>query len=154
MILVINRTKLRKDNKNFLPYFLKIIGVSGRICTEKLENSVECNLSSNESISSKNLVKCPFLKLLSKPHINVLFNKENHVCFEQSLSLRKKYPCSEFFLSVFYRRWTKCEEMRSIAPYSARRREHTDQKNSEYEHFPRSVLKSNWWLYSILLQSI
>ena len=48
-------------------------------------------------------------------------------------TLRKKYPCSEFFLSVFSHIWTE-----SISPYSVRMRENNDQKNSEYGHFSRS----------------
>ena len=80
MILVTHRTKFMKDNKNFLPYFLKIIGLTGRTCIEKFENSVECNLSSNESISSKNLVKC-FLQDNPNHPITQTFVKAPHKCF-------------------------------------------------------------------------
>ena len=93
MILVTYRIKFMEDSKNFFPYILKIIGLTGRICTERFENSIECNLSSNESISSNNLVKC-FLQVnpnhailqtfVKAPH-NFFFNKESHECFEQSL---------------------------------------------------------------------
>ena len=52
-----------------------------------------------------------------------------------SLTLRKKYPYSELFWSVFCRIWTEYGEI----PYSVRMRENTDQNNSEYKHFSRSV---------------
>ena len=48
------------------------------------------------------------------------------------LTLCEKCPYSEFFWSVFSR-------IRTISPYSVRMWENTDQKNSEYEHFSRSV---------------
>ena len=48
-------------------------------------------------------------------------------------------PYSEFFWPAFSRIWTEYEEIRSISPYSVQMRENTDQKNSEYGHFSRSV---------------
>ena len=35
--------------------------------------------------------------------------------------------------------WTECEQIWSISPYSVRKRGNTDQKNSKYGHFLRSV---------------
>ena len=55
------------------------------------------------------------------------------------LALRKKFPYSEFFWSVFSCIWTTYREIQSISPYSVRMRENTEQKNSEYRHFSRSV---------------
>ena len=53
-------------------------------------------------------------------------------------SLRKKYPYSELFWSVFSRIWTEYEEIQSISPYSAGMRENTDQNNFDYGHFSHS----------------
>ena len=47
--------------------------------------------------------------------------------------MREKFPYLEFFLSAFFSIWL------SISPSSTRMRENTDQKNSEYGHFLRSV---------------
>ena len=63
------------------------------------------------------------------------------------ITLREKCPHSGFFWSVFSCLRTEYGEMRSISPYSVRIRENTDQKNSEYGHFPRSVS------FSIIFQS-
>ena len=59
------------------------------------------------------------------------------------VTLRKKYLYSEFFWPIFSRIRTKYGEIRSISPYSVQMRENTDQKNSEYGHFPRIVKKAN-----------
>ena len=55
------------------------------------------------------------------------------------ITLREKCPYSGFFWSVFSCLRTEYGEMRSFSPYSVRIRENTDQKNSEYGHFSRSV---------------
>ena len=62
-----------------------------------------------------------------------------HLNAPKEFSLREKCPYSEFFWSTFSRLQTEYGEMRSISPYSVRMRENMDQKNSEYEHFSRSV---------------
>ena len=58
------------------------------------------------------------------------------------LALRKKCPYLELFCLVFSRIRTEYGEIRSISPYSIRMREKTDQSNSEYAHFLRSVGES------------
>ena len=63
------------------------------------------------------------------------------------ITLLEKCPYSGFFWSVFSCLRTEYGEMRSISPYSVRIRENTDQKNSEYGHFSRSVS------FSIIFQS-
>ena len=55
------------------------------------------------------------------------------------LTLCEKCPYSEFFWYVFSSIWTKYREILCIFPYSVLMRENTDQKNSEYGHFSRSV---------------
>ena len=55
------------------------------------------------------------------------------------LTLRKKYPYSEFFWSVFSRIRTEYEEILRISLYSIRMQENTGHKNSEYGNFSRSV---------------
>ena len=49
-------------------------------------------------------------------------------------TLRKKYPYSELFWSVFSRIRTEYGEIR-IYQYLVRMRENADQNNSEYGHF-------------------
>ena len=49
--------------------------------------------------------------------------------------LREKCPRSELFWSVFSRIRAECGEIRSISPYSVRKRENADQNNSEGGHF-------------------
>ena len=56
----------------------------------------------------------------------------------QRNTLRKKYPYTELFWSVFFRIWTEYGKVRIILPYSVRMRENTEQNNSEYGHFSRS----------------
>ena len=46
---------------------------------------------------------------------------------------------SRLFWSVFSRIRTEYREILRISPYSVRMRENTDQNNSEYGHFLRSV---------------
>ena len=53
--------------------------------------------------------------------------------------LREKCPYSEIFWSVFSRIQTEYGEIWSTSPYSVRMWENTDQENSEYGHFSRSV---------------
>ena len=55
------------------------------------------------------------------------------------MALHEKCPYSEFFWSVFSAIWTEYQEILPIYPYSVRMRENTDQKNSKYGHFLRSV---------------
>ena len=57
----------------------------------------------------------------------------------KQLLLRKECPHSELFWSAISRIRTEYGEIQSISPYSVRIRENTDQNNSEYEHFLRSV---------------
>ena len=63
-----------------------------------------------------------------------------------TVSLRKKYPYLEFFWSIFSRIWTEYGEMQSISPYSERMQENTDQKNSVYGYFSRSVIIKGFYL--------
>ena len=55
-----------------------------------------------------------------------------------SMSLREKCLHSEFFWSIFSPNAGKYGP-ESLCPYSVQMRENTDQKNSEYGHFSRSV---------------
>ena len=61
-------------------------------------------------------------------------------CTYVKLTLCEKWPYSELFWSVFSRIRTEYGEILRICPYSVRMRENTDQKNSEYGHFPNSAL--------------
>ena len=53
-------------------------------------------------------------------------------------SLRKKFPYSEFFWSVFSRSQTEYGNFQNKSLYSVQLRDNTDQKSSEYRHFLRS----------------
>ena len=55
------------------------------------------------------------------------------------VSLLKECPLSELFWSVFSRIRTEYGEILRIPPYSVRIQENTDQNNSEYGHFLRSL---------------
>ena len=56
------------------------------------------------------------------------------------LPLRKGCPYSELFWSVFSRIRTEFGDILPISSYSVRIRENTDQNNSDYGHFLRSLL--------------
>ena len=56
-----------------------------------------------------------------------------------TITLRKKYPYSELFYSVYSRIRIEYGEIQSITSYSVQMRENTDQNNSEYGHFSRSI---------------
>ena len=71
--------------------------------------------------------------------VNYFDKKLYQKCLTMKLSLRKKWPYSELFWSVFSHIRTEYGEIRSISPYSVRMRENVDQNNSEYGHFSRSV---------------
>ena len=70
-----------------------------------------------------------------------IFHMETNVLqdFRICITPHKKCPYLEFFWSVFSQIRTEYGEIRSISPFSVRMRENTDQKNSEYGHFLRSI---------------
>ena len=55
-------------------------------------------------------------------------------------TLRKKWPYSELFWSLFSHVWTEYGEILRISPYSDRMLENTDQNKSDYGHFLRSII--------------
>ena len=57
------------------------------------------------------------------------------------MTMHEKCPYSELFWSVFFCVWSECEEIFRISPYSVIMWENTDQNNSEYGHFLRSVMQ-------------
>ena len=67
----------------------------------------------------------------------VIFIKKLH--YRILIVLRGKCPYSEFFWSVFSRIWTEYGNLQSKCTYSVRITGKSDQKNSEYGHFSRSV---------------
>ena len=56
-----------------------------------------------------------------------------------NITLREKYPYSEFFWFVFSSIRTEYRETRNISQYSVLMRENTDQKNSKHKHILHSV---------------
>ena len=75
-------------------------------------------------------------KLKTKAHSLVILS---HKCLNLLFTLREKCPYSEFFWSVLSLVRTEYGEILNISPYLVQIRENTDQKNSEYGHFSRSV---------------
>ena len=56
-------------------------------------------------------------------------------------ALREKCSNTEFFWSLFFRNiWTESGDLRSKSPHSVQIRENTDQKNSVFGYFSRSVI--------------
>ena len=53
--------------------------------------------------------------------------------------MREKSPYSELFWYTFSRIQTEYEEILRISPNSVRMGKNTDQNNSKYEHFLRSI---------------
>ena len=74
--------------------------------------------------------------------------KSKKIC--GNIALREKCPYSELFWSVISRIRTEFGEIRSISPYSVRMWENTDQNNSEYGYFSRSVCQK--WVKGGALQ--
>ena len=66
------------------------------------------------------------------------------------LTLRRKGPYLELFLSAFSHIRTEYGEIRSISPYSVIMRENADQHNSEYGHFLRNVRP---FVFSIFIET-
>ena len=58
----------------------------------------------------------------------------------KTTSLHKKCGYSVFFWFVFPRIRTEYGEILHASPYSVQMQDNTDQKNSQYKHFLRSVL--------------
>ena len=86
-----------------------------------------------------------WISILSATGIFLYHNKasKNQGYFDicRGDKVREKCPYSEFFWSVFSRIRTEYGEISCISPCSARMRENTDNKNSEYGHFSRSDRK-------------
>ena len=73
--------------------------------------------------------------------------KNEYIYFEaiiyilaEGITLLEKCSYSDLFWFIFSSIWTEYLEIRSISPYSVRIQENTDQNNSEYGHFLRSVI--------------
>ena len=64
--------------------------------------------------------------------------------------MHEECPYLELFWSVFSRIWTENGEIGSISSYSLRMRENTDQNNSKYGQFLRSVKGKAFLLIDIL----
>ena len=72
-------------------------------------------------------------------------------------TLLEKCAYLELFWSVFSRIRTKYREMLQISPYSVRVPKNTDQNNSEYGHFLRSVDNEQiflFWRYYLVPQKL
>ena len=67
----------------------------------------------------------------------IIFSQK--VMQKNNVTLRKVSTFGVFLVRIFSHIWTEYGEIQSISQYSARMRENTDQKNSKYGHFLRSV---------------
>ena len=65
------------------------------------------------------------------------FSELAAVIENRQTTLREKCQYLEIFWSVFPRIRAEYGEILRISPYSVPMQENTDQKNSEYVHFPR-----------------
>ena len=72
------------------------------------------------------------------------FNGEKDRIFVY-ITLRENYLYLELLWSVFSGIRTECEEILHFSPYLVRMRENTDQNNTEYGHFLRSVIGLLSW---------
>ena len=72
------------------------------------------------------------------------FNGEKDRIFVY-ITLREKYLYLELLWSVFSGIRTEYEEILHFSPYLVRMRENTDQNNTEYGHFLRSVIGLLSW---------
>ena len=72
------------------------------------------------------------------------FNGEKDRIFVY-ITLREKYLYLELLWSVFLGIRTEYEEILHFSPYLVRMRENTDQNNTEYGHFLRSVIGLLSW---------
>ena len=78
--------------------------------------------------------------MVTSHQIILKINKKlSHENKKLPLALREKCPYSEIFWFVFSWILTEYGEIHRISPYSVRIQENTNQKNSEYGHFSRSV---------------
>ena len=78
-------------------------------------------------------------EIMHSVSIDLLKNKWHEEQKYLSITLPEKCPYLDFFWSVFSPIRTEYGEILHISPYSVRMRENTDQKNSKYGHFSRSV---------------
>ena len=85
---------------------------------------------------------------VSKIHeraLRLVYHASSQLSFDKllikdwSVTPRNKSSYSELFWSIFSRIWTEYGEKLYISPYSVQMWENTDQHNSLYGHFSRSV---------------
>ena len=113
----------------------------------KLQIWLEIRLTSRQVILKWNDSRLGRLKF--HPDKPRSYNHHLVLCFAQYKAsgveefpftlLHKKYPYSKLFWSVFSSVQTEYGEILGISPYSVRKRENTDQNNSEYIHFSHSA---------------
>ena len=82
-----------------------------------------------------------FFRTFSAKSVVFMFLFALHVTQLYKLPVGKKCPYYEIFSSAFSCIRTKYRDIRSICQYSVRTRENTDQNNSKYGNFSRSVIE-------------
>ena len=112
------------------------------------QENICVRVSSGATLLEKTLAhvfSCEYCKLLGTPISKkicerLLLDTFRKRTKNKKLGLKNETcPYSEFFWSVFPRIQTEYGEIPQISPYSVRMRGNTDQKNSEYGHFSRTV---------------
>ena len=129
----------------------------GQKMCEEDQHAISCKKTFNHGHS--------FLRIQSdlldgKLHSLCSDNQKNFVFIQfpvSFLKLQEKCPYSVFFWTVFSAIRAEYREIRSISPYSIEMRENTDQKNSKYGYFSRSVTlpkNSHFFYYPYLLTQV
>ena len=92
----------------------------------------------------------------TKNIFSILSRSKKNTKTQMRITMRKKCPYSELFWTIFSGIRTEHEEIQSISPYSVRIREYTNQNNSEYGRFSRSLKVSSSWknYYARNLESV
>ena len=91
-------------------------------------------------IGCKHKIRLEFNLRLVFNYMQTYANVKKSMLLKKTVTPRKKCPYSELFQSVSSRIQTEYGEIRSIFPYSVGMRKNTDQNNSKYGHYLRSVM--------------
>ena len=113
----------------------------------ELKNNFDASVS---MMMSANFNPILILKLLIGESFTKGLNLGGEKRFLKKVTLREKCSYSLSFSGLYFSAFGLNTEMLCISPYSVRMRENNDQKNSEYGHFPRSVIKGVFKTLSIM----
>ena len=92
------------------------------------------------------LCDCQICRKWLWKYYSYIFDDNTRTTERWQIPLSEKCPCLELFWYVFSLICTEYGEILRISPYSVQIRKNTDQNNSDYVHFLRSVLDSGCML--------